>query len=107
MRRNRIPTWGGSYSQRLCAAVIAAKGDVCWLCGMAGATSADHNPPRSKLIALGIANPDAMRFLFPAHVRCNVLRRARPVTDKLRAELAKARAGQVTTAATRSGRFGS
>lgn len=96
--------WGGRRIARLTAAVLATKGTVCHLCGETGADSADHNPPRSVLLREGITDPDAMRFLFPAHVRCNIIRKARPVTDQLRAELAQARAGY--TPARRSPRFG-
>lgn len=106
IRRAAVRPWGGRRTQRLTRAVIAQKGDICHLCLQPGADSPDHNPPRSVLIALGVPDPDAMRFLFPSHLRCNVRRRARPVTDQLRAELAKARAGQLTTPATRrSARF--
>lgn len=96
--------WGGRKAIRLVAATLASKGDVCHLCLEPGADSADHNPPRSVLLREGVADPDALRFLFPAHLRCNIIRKARPVTTELRAELAQARAGY--TPARRSPRFG-
>lgn len=68
-------------------AVLTSKGRTCHLCGLGGANSADHEPPRSVLIAAGVTNPDAMRFLFPAHLGCNIDRKARPITDELRTEL--------------------
>lgn len=106
MRRTAVRTWGGPRAQRLVAAVLSMKGRTCHLCGMDGADSADHNPPRSVLIRLGVTDPDAMRFLFPAHVRCNILRKARPITVQLQAELARARGGTPTTPTTRrSARF--
>jgi hypothetical protein len=79
--------WGGRRAQRLVAATLTSKGRTCHLCGLGGANSADHNPPRSALIRAGIQDPDALRFLFPAHLLCNVWRKDRPLTDELRAEL--------------------
>lgn len=104
MTATRIRPWGGRRAQTLVAAVLANKGDLCHLCLEPGADSADHDPPRSVLIREGVTDPDALRFLKPAHLRCNLLRKARPVDDRLRAELAAARAGH--TPARRSPRFG-
>ncbi len=100
----RTRAWGGRRAIALVAAVLASKGTVCHLCGEAGADSADHDPPRSVLLREGVRNPDALEYLHPAHVRCNILRKARPITDALRADLARARAGH--TPARRSPRFG-
>jgi hypothetical protein len=83
----RVPRWGGRRAQLLVQATLTSKGRTCHLCQLPGANSADHDPPRSELIRAGIADPDALRFLFPAHLLCNVLRKARPITDDLRAEL--------------------
>lgn len=83
----RPPAWGGSYARRITTAVLTTKGTTCHLCGQPGADSADHNPPRSVLIRMGVTAPDAMRYLFPAHWQpCNNHRKARPLTDQLRAE---------------------
>lgn len=79
--------WGGRRAQQLVVAVLSSKGRTCHLCGLGGANSADHEPARSVLIAAGITDPDAMRFLFPAHLGCNIDRKARPITEELRAEL--------------------
>lgn len=79
--------WGGRRAQRLVVAVLTSKGRTCHLCGLGGANSADHNPPRSALIRAGIHDPDALRFLFPAHLACNVRRNDRPLTAELTAEL--------------------
>lgn len=82
-----VRAWGGRYAQRLVVACLTSKGRTCHLCGLGGANSADHDPPRSTLIAAGVPDPDAMRFLFPAHLGCNIDRKARPITDELRTEL--------------------
>ena len=82
-----VPRWGGRRAQRLVQATLASKGRTCHLCGLGGANSADHNPARSNLIRAGIQDPDALRFLFPAHLLCNIWRKDRPLTDALRAEL--------------------
>lgn len=104
MTTTPVRRWGGRRAQRLVALVLAHKGTVCHLCLEPGADSADHEPPRSVLLREGVADPDALRFLQPAHLRCNIIRKARPVDDHLRAELAAARAGH--TPARRSPRFG-
>lgn len=84
--------WGGRASQEAVALTLANKGTTCHLCGLDGADSADHDPPRSQLIADGVLNPDAQVYLWPAHrVPCNVGRGVRPITDDLRAELRAAR----------------
>lgn len=105
MNTTRVPNWGGRRAQRITLAVLTAKGRTCHLCGLGGANSADHEPPRSVLIRAGITTPDALRFLFPSHLVCNIHRKAQPITDQLRAECrAKMMAAhQVTT--TRSARF--
>lgn len=88
--------WGGRRASRLVALTLSVKGDVCWLCGGPGANSADHEPPRSALLASGVADPDALDFLRPAHLLCNQFRGTRPVTDELRAELAAHLAGRAS-----------
>jgi hypothetical protein len=98
VERVSVRSWGGRRAQRLVAATLASKGRTCHLCGLGGANSADHNPPRSELIRAGIQDPDALRFLHPSHLLCNIVRKARPITEELRAEcrtkmLAAARVG--------------
>jgi hypothetical protein len=67
---------------------LATKGTVCHLCGLPGADSADHDPPRSVLVRAGVLDPDLPTYLHPAHwTPCNNRRKARPVTPELRAEL--------------------
>lgn len=101
--------WAGRKVRRLVDAVLFTKGRTCHLCSLPGADSADHDPPRSVLVAGGVANPDALVYLFPSHrFPCNVARKARPITDELRAELRAKRlalAGPVVDAAARSPRF--
>lgn len=101
--------WAGRRVRRLVNAVLSLKGRTCHLCGLPGADSADHDPPRSVLVARGVPNPDALHYLFPAHrYPCNNTRRARPITDELRAELRalrSARQGPTVTADERSPRF--
>lgn len=61
--------WGGRKAQQYVAATLATYGTVCWLCGLPGATSADHVIPRSKGGAVyDLAN------LGPSHGRCNSAR---------------------------------
>lgn len=80
--------WGGRKVRRLTLAVLHHKGRTCHLCGLDGADSPDHDPPRSVLLERGVPNPDALEFLFPSHRRpCNHARQARPITDALRVEL--------------------
>jgi hypothetical protein len=78
--------WGGRKVRRLTALVIAIKGTVCHLCGEPGANSPDHDPPRIELVRAGVPDPDALAFLFPSHLLCNLTRNDRPVTAELRAE---------------------
>jgi hypothetical protein len=104
-------TWGGRRAQRLVASTLLNKGTTCHLCDLEGADSADHDPPRSVLLAQGVANPDQARYLFPAHrYPCNIKRKAREITDELRAELRAARLaalGLAETAVPLSPRFAS
>lgn len=58
-----LPCWRGAYAARVTAAVLATQGRVCWLCGRAGADTADHIVPRSRG-----GSDDALR---PAHRSCN------------------------------------
>lgn len=81
-------TWSGSRRwRRLVATTLANKGTVCHLCGMGGATSADHDPPRQELVRRGVPDPDDLRFLNPAHLVCNHRRGTQPLTPELRAHL--------------------
>jgi len=95
-----VKRWGGRESTRLIALTLATKGTVCHLCSTMGdlddpvgqgADSADHDPPRETLIRLGVPNPDAPQFLYPAHLKCNNRRKHEPLTDTLRAYLRERR----------------
>lgn len=100
-----MKAWGGRHAQRLVVAVLTAKGRTCHLCGYDGANSADHNPPRDDLIRAGVQDPDAMRFLFPAHLVCNLRRNKRLLTDDLRAELRARMLDSIRAQPARSARF--
>jgi 5-methylcytosine-specific restriction endonuclease McrA len=65
--------WGGRKAQQYVELTLATYGEVCWLCGLRGATSADHIIPRSR----GGAVYD-LRNLGPAHKSCNESRGNRP-----------------------------
>lgn len=87
-----VRRWGGRWTRDLTAVVLYHKGTTCHLCGLPGADSIDHDPPRSVLIARGVLDPDAMGYLFPSHWRpCNNRRRDHDITDALRAECRRLR----------------
>jgi 5-methylcytosine-specific restriction endonuclease McrA len=44
---------------------VLAQSNICWLCGMPGATTVDHVIPRSH------GGEDNVENLRPAHLRCN------------------------------------
>lgn len=82
-----VTAWAGRKVRRLINYTLATKGRICHLCDEDGADSADHDPPRSELIRLGVPNPDAPEYLWPSHYRCNLRRNDRPISDSLRLEL--------------------
>lgn len=91
--------WGGRLARRLVAETLRRKGSICHLCGLPGADTADHDPPRSVLRSAGVPNPDDLRYLWPAHHRpCNQLRGARPLTPALRVECRAAMLAALGTA---------
>ena len=66
-------TWGGRKAQQYVRKTLDSYGLICWLCGLPGATTADHIVPRSKGGAVyDLAN------LGPAHKHCNESRGNRP-----------------------------
>jgi 5-methylcytosine-specific restriction endonuclease McrA len=67
------PGWGGRKAQEYVRLTLQTYGDVCWLCRLPGANTADHVIPRSK----GGAVYD-LQNLAPAHKRCNESRGNRP-----------------------------
>lgn len=81
-----MSTWSGRKVRRLTNAVLVWKGDVCHLCDEPGANSADHDPPRSVLLREGVPDPDALEYLWPAHLLCNLVRLDRPMSEDLRSE---------------------
>lgn len=102
-------SWSGRKVRRLVNATLRTKGTICHLCLLPDANSADHDPPRSVLVAMGVLNPDQLRYLWPSHLQpCNLSRGAREVTPALVAELRTKRLavlGQVETKAPPSPRF--
>lgn len=60
-----LPCWGSTYRQRLVAATLSTKGNLCWLCGEHGADTVDHRVPRSY------GGDDSPENLMPAHLSCN------------------------------------
>jgi 5-methylcytosine-specific restriction endonuclease McrA len=69
-----VESWGGRKAQRYVDLTLSEYGRRCYLCGLAGADSADHVVPRS----LGGAVFD-LRNLGPSHRSCNYRRGNRPV----------------------------
>lgn len=63
--------WGGTLAAKLTRATLAEYGNRCHLCGLPGATTADHLVPRSK------GGSDELANLRPAHGKCNSARGAR------------------------------
>lgn len=57
---------GGRPWRRARALLFAEAPDVCWLCGHAGTTDADHDPPLGELERRGL-DPTDIRFLRRAH----------------------------------------
>jgi len=81
-----VTQWGGRKVRRLITLVLFHKGRICHLCGEDGADSADHDPPRSVLVRERVPNPDALVYLWPAHLLCNFTRHDRPLSDAVREE---------------------
>lgn len=92
-----MSSWSGRLARELTAACLTMRGRVCHLCGLDGATSADHDPPRQDLVESGVANPDDLAYLFPSHLKCNQRRGRRPVTAELRAELRSRRLADLSS----------
>lgn len=90
-----MKAWAGRRVAAIVRLVLNEKGRACHLCGDGGADSADHDPPRQDLIDQGVRDPDALEFLFPAHLICNKRRQRRPITDALRDELRRRRRADI------------
>ena len=67
--------WGGRRAQDLVVATLNTFGNRCHLCGLPGATTADHIIPRSK------GGSDDIENLRPAHRSCNYSRGNRDLKD--------------------------
>lgn len=104
-----VSRWGGRKVRPLVNLTLLTKGTICHLCGLPGADSADHDPPRRELIEAGVPDPDSIVYLWPSHRRpCNVTRQDKPVTEDLRTMLRARRLAYLGTpqlAASLSPRF--
>lgn len=69
------PAWSGRYAAGLTLACLSEHGTACHLCGLLGATTADHLIPRSRL------GSDELSNLRPAHRSCNSRRQATPLVE--------------------------
>lgn len=74
------PAWAGAYSTERTRLTLQTFGDRCHLCGLKGATTADHLTPRSK------GGSDDINNLRPAHVGCNSARGNRELSELVAAE---------------------
>ena len=74
------PAWAGAYSTERTRLTLQTFGDRCHLCGLKGATTADHLIPRSK------GGPDTIENLRPAHLGCNSSRGDRDLSALVAAE---------------------
>lgn len=68
--------WGGRKAIEYVYKTLATFGEICALCGMPGANSADHIIPISKGGAVYV-----LENLQPAHRRCNYGRQAKPMSE--------------------------
>lgn len=69
-------TWGGRRAQLFTRTVLATYGRTCHLCGLPGATTADHETPRSKG-----GDPWSIDNGRPAHYSCNSKRGDMDLTE--------------------------
>jgi hypothetical protein len=65
-RLSRSRGRGGRPWRRARAVLFSETPDICWLCGHAGTTDADHEPPLKVLEALGL-DPTDLRYMRRAH----------------------------------------
>lgn len=70
-------SWPGNARRRLklVGMVLGLKGRTCHLCGLPGATSADHGVPWSH------GGPNTLDNLWPAHQACNSVRQDQTLRD--------------------------
>jgi 5-methylcytosine-specific restriction endonuclease McrA len=69
--------WAGNARRRLALVglVLRVKGRTCHLCGLPGATTADHLVPWSH------GGPNTLDNLEPAHGGCNSARQAKTLSE--------------------------
>lgn len=77
-------SWNGRARQALVRETLTIKGRTCHLCGLPGATTADHITPRVHGGLSVLAN------LAPAHYSCNSSRGARTLDEWFQAKPALA-----------------
>lgn len=83
MRTAQVDRWRCDWSwadnarrrRQLVALVLRVKGRTCHLCGLPGATTADHVVPHSH------GGPNTLDNLEPAHQGCNSSRQDLPLAD--------------------------
>jgi 5-methylcytosine-specific restriction endonuclease McrA len=70
-------SWENDARKRLAMIrlVLATKGRTCHLCGLPGATTADHVVPRS------LGGQHTLENLEPAHAGCNMVRNDAPLDE--------------------------
>lgn len=71
-----MTAWGGRQAQLFTRLVLQTYGRTCHLCGLPGATTADHKIPRSKG-----GERYALSNAAPAHGSCNSARGDRSLEE--------------------------
>lgn len=85
-----MPKRTGRPWQRIKARIVERDHGICHLCGLPGATTADHVIPHSR------GGTDAYDNLAAAHIDCNRIRGNRPV-EQARTDIARRLAAQNDT----------
>lgn len=67
MSEKNVPVWGGRKAQEYTAKTLETYGVTCHICGLPGATTADHLVPKS----IDPSRTWDLSNLRPAHSGCN------------------------------------